>query len=144
MGEIVELRTLEERYFDWHHTEADTFEQVAWRELELGTAAIAALGGALLSLRQANVQFGQYNVFSSILLIQYAVVGGVAWISGAMLFRKSSLSQYCTRCWYSVPLRCCSQKMAMISRSRCSTGRVRSIRSSFCSACRWKSPASRA
>ena len=47
-------------------------------------AAIAALGGALLSLRQANVQFGQYNVFSSVLLIQYAVVGGLAWISGAV------------------------------------------------------------
>ena len=48
-------------------------------------AAIAALGGALLSLRQANVQFGQYNVFGSVLLIQYAVVGGVAWVSGAVV-----------------------------------------------------------
>jgi sulfate-transporting ATPase len=48
-------------------------------------AAIAALGGALLSLRQANVQFGQYNVFGSILLIQYAVVGGVAWVSGSVV-----------------------------------------------------------
>jgi ABC-type branched-subunit amino acid transport system ATPase component/ABC-type branched-subunit amino acid transport system permease subunit len=47
-------------------------------------AAIAALGGVLLSLRQANVQFGQYNVFGSVLLIQYAVVGGVAWVSGAI------------------------------------------------------------
>ena len=48
-------------------------------------AAIAALGGALLSLRQANVQFGQYNVFGSVLLIQYAVVGGIAWVSGAVV-----------------------------------------------------------
>jgi sulfate-transporting ATPase len=48
-------------------------------------AAIAALGGALLSLRPANVGFGQYNVFGSVLLIQYAVVGGVAWISGAVI-----------------------------------------------------------
>ena len=48
-------------------------------------AAIAALGGALLSLRQANVQFGQYNVFGSVLLIQYAVVGGLAWVSGAVV-----------------------------------------------------------
>jgi sulfate-transporting ATPase len=47
-------------------------------------AAIAALGGVLLSLRQANVQFGQYNVFGSVLLIQYAVVGGLAWVSGAI------------------------------------------------------------
>ena len=45
-------------------------------------AAIAALGGVLLSLRQTNVQFAQYNVFGSVLLIQYAVVGGMAWISG--------------------------------------------------------------
>lgn len=48
-------------------------------------AAIAALGGALLSLRQANVQFGQYNVFGSVLLIQYTVVGGIAWMSGAVV-----------------------------------------------------------
>ncbi|HTL87372.1 MAG TPA: branched-chain amino acid ABC transporter permease/ATP-binding protein [Acidimicrobiia bacterium] len=48
-------------------------------------AAIAALGGVLLSLRQSNVQFAQYNVFGSVLLIQYAVVGGIAWVSGAAL-----------------------------------------------------------
>ncbi len=47
-------------------------------------AAIAGLGGVLLSLRQANVSFGQYNVFGSVLLIQYAVVGGVAWVSGVV------------------------------------------------------------
>ena len=47
-------------------------------------AAIAALGGVLLSFRQANVSFGQYNVFGSVLLIQYAVVGGLAWVSGAV------------------------------------------------------------
>jgi sulfate-transporting ATPase len=46
-------------------------------------AAIAALGGVLLSMRQSNVQFAQYNVFGSVLLIQYAVVGGIAWVSGA-------------------------------------------------------------
>ena len=45
-------------------------------------AAIAALGGVLLSMRQTNVQFTQYNVFGSVLLIQYAVVGGIAWVSG--------------------------------------------------------------
>jgi sulfate-transporting ATPase len=45
-------------------------------------AAIAALGGALLSLRQPNVQFAQYNVFGSVLLVQYAVVGGLAWVAG--------------------------------------------------------------
>jgi ABC-type branched-subunit amino acid transport system permease subunit len=47
-------------------------------------AAIAALGGALLSLRQTNVEFGQYDVFGSVLLIQYAVVGGLAWVSGVV------------------------------------------------------------
>ena len=45
-------------------------------------AAIAALGGVLLSMRQTNVEFTQYNVFGSILLIQYAVVGGIAWVAG--------------------------------------------------------------
>jgi ABC-type branched-subunit amino acid transport system ATPase component/ABC-type branched-subunit amino acid transport system permease subunit len=45
-------------------------------------AAIAALGGALLSMRQTNVEFTQYDVFGSVLLIQYAVVGGIAWVSG--------------------------------------------------------------
>ena len=32
-----------QRYFDYHHTEADTFETVNKRELELGTAAITSL-----------------------------------------------------------------------------------------------------
>jgi ABC-type branched-subunit amino acid transport system ATPase component/ABC-type branched-subunit amino acid transport system permease subunit len=45
-------------------------------------AAIAALGGVLLSMRQTNVEFTQYNVFGSILQIQYAVVGGIAWVAG--------------------------------------------------------------
>ena len=45
-------------------------------------AAISALGGVLLSMRQTNVEFTQYNVFGSVLLIQYAVVGGIAWVSG--------------------------------------------------------------
>jgi ABC-type branched-subunit amino acid transport system ATPase component/ABC-type branched-subunit amino acid transport system permease subunit len=45
-------------------------------------AGIAATGGVLLSLRQTNVGFGQYNVVGSILLVQYAVIGGIAWVSG--------------------------------------------------------------
>lgn len=32
-----------QRYFDYHHTDADTFETVNKRELELGTAAITSL-----------------------------------------------------------------------------------------------------
>jgi sulfate-transporting ATPase len=47
-------------------------------------AAIAALGGVLLSLRQANVGFGQYGVVGSVLLVQYAVIGGIAWVSGVV------------------------------------------------------------
>ena len=48
-------------------------------------AAIAALGGALLSLRQPNVQLSVYSVVGSVLLIQYAVVGGLAWVAGVVL-----------------------------------------------------------
>jgi sulfate-transporting ATPase len=48
-------------------------------------AAIAALGGALLSLRQPNVQLGVYNVVGSVQLIQYAVVGGLAWVAGVVI-----------------------------------------------------------
>jgi sulfate-transporting ATPase len=33
-------------------------------------------------MRQTNVELGQYDVFGSVLLIQYAVVGGLAWVSG--------------------------------------------------------------
>jgi sulfate-transporting ATPase len=47
-------------------------------------AGIAATGGVLLSLRQSNVGFGQYNVVGSILLVQYAVIGGIAWVSGVV------------------------------------------------------------
>jgi sulfate-transporting ATPase len=48
-------------------------------------AGIAALGGILLAFRQSNVQFADFNVFGSILLVQYAVIGGIGWISGAVL-----------------------------------------------------------
>jgi ABC-type branched-subunit amino acid transport system ATPase component/ABC-type branched-subunit amino acid transport system permease subunit len=48
-------------------------------------AAIASLGGALLSLRQPNVQLGVYNVVGSVQLIQYAVVGGLAWVAGVVI-----------------------------------------------------------
>jgi carboxypeptidase Q len=32
-----------QRYFDYHHTQEDTFDKVSKRELELGAAAMAAL-----------------------------------------------------------------------------------------------------
>ncbi len=47
-------------------------------------AGIAATGGVLLSLRQTNVGFGQYGVVGSVLLVQYAVIGGIAWVSGVV------------------------------------------------------------
>jgi sulfate-transporting ATPase len=47
-------------------------------------AGIAAVGGILLGFREGNVQFGNFNVFGSILLLQYAVIGGIGWISGAV------------------------------------------------------------
>jgi sulfate-transporting ATPase len=45
-------------------------------------AGIAAVGGILLSFQQGNVQFASFDVFGSILLVQYAVLGGIGWISG--------------------------------------------------------------
>ena len=47
-------------------------------------AGIAALGGILLGFREGSVQFGNFNVFGSILLVQYAVIGGIGWISGVV------------------------------------------------------------
>jgi hypothetical protein len=40
---LVGFRTSPQRYFDLHHTDRDVFERVHPRELELGSAAIAAL-----------------------------------------------------------------------------------------------------
>jgi ABC-type branched-subunit amino acid transport system ATPase component/ABC-type branched-subunit amino acid transport system permease subunit len=45
-------------------------------------AGIAGLGGVLLAFQQANVQFTSFDVFGSILLVQYAVIGGIGWVSG--------------------------------------------------------------
>ncbi|HKY16589.1 MAG TPA: branched-chain amino acid ABC transporter permease/ATP-binding protein [Microthrixaceae bacterium] len=45
-------------------------------------AGIAAIGGVLFSLRQSNVGFAGYNIVGSVLLVQYAVIGGIAWVSG--------------------------------------------------------------
>jgi ABC-type branched-subunit amino acid transport system ATPase component/ABC-type branched-subunit amino acid transport system permease subunit len=47
-------------------------------------AGIAAVGGILLGFREGSVQFSNFNVFGSILLVQYAVIGGIGWISGAV------------------------------------------------------------
>ena len=47
-------------------------------------AGIAGLGGVLLAFQQTNVQFTSFDVFGSILLVQYAVIGGLGWISGVV------------------------------------------------------------
>jgi len=39
-----------QRYFDLHHTRVDTLDKVHWRELELGTAAIASLAYSVADL----------------------------------------------------------------------------------------------
>ena len=40
---LVSLITDDQRYFDYHHSPNDTFEQVNLREMQMGSAAIAAL-----------------------------------------------------------------------------------------------------
>jgi hypothetical protein len=40
---LIGLRTDSQRYFDYHHSSADTFDKVNKRELELGAAAMASL-----------------------------------------------------------------------------------------------------
>jgi sulfate-transporting ATPase len=45
-------------------------------------AGIAGLGGVLIAFEQSNVQFTSFDVFGSILLVQYGVIGGLGWISG--------------------------------------------------------------
>lgn len=46
-------------------------------------AAIAALSGVLLAFRQENILFNSFSVFGSFTAVQYAVLGGVGWVSGA-------------------------------------------------------------
>ena len=47
-------------------------------------AGVAAVGGVLLAFRQKSIQFQSFDVFGSILLVQYAVLGGLGWVSGAV------------------------------------------------------------
>jgi len=50
------------------------------------SAAIAALGGVLTSFRFSNVLFaGTYSVMNSISAVLVGVIGGIGWVSGALL-----------------------------------------------------------
>jgi len=40
---LIGLSTNSQRYFEYHHSANDTFDQVSRREMQLGTAAIASL-----------------------------------------------------------------------------------------------------
>ena len=42
-GLLIGFRPDSQRYFDYHHTDIDTFDAVNKRELELGAASITAL-----------------------------------------------------------------------------------------------------
>jgi sulfate-transporting ATPase len=47
-------------------------------------AGIAGIGGVLIAFEQSNVQFNSFDVFGSILLVQYGVIGGLGWVSGVV------------------------------------------------------------
>lgn len=51
---VVQLGYLpdSQRYFDLHHTRIDTFDKVHWRELELGTAAMATVLYGVAELKE--------------------------------------------------------------------------------------------
>jgi sulfate-transporting ATPase len=46
-------------------------------------AAIAGLSGILFAFSQTYVNFDSFNVLGSITVVQFAIVGGIAWASGA-------------------------------------------------------------
>ena len=43
MVRALSLRPNSQRYFDYHHTEIDTFDAINKRELEMGSSAVASL-----------------------------------------------------------------------------------------------------
>jgi ABC-type branched-subunit amino acid transport system ATPase component/branched-subunit amino acid ABC-type transport system permease component len=51
------------------------------------SAALAGLGGIVLAFQQRNLGFGsgEYDPFRSVLVVAFAVVGGVGYVSGAFL-----------------------------------------------------------
>ncbi|OHV44548.1 branched-chain amino acid ABC transporter permease/ATP-binding protein [Pseudofrankia sp. BMG5.36] len=47
-------------------------------------AAIAAVGGILTAFRSPTVVFAQFDVFGSINVVMFAVIGGIGWASGSV------------------------------------------------------------
>jgi ABC-type branched-subunit amino acid transport system ATPase component/ABC-type branched-subunit amino acid transport system permease subunit len=48
-------------------------------------SAIAALGGVLIAFQVNYLNLSQFNVLASITAVEYAVIGGIGWISGALI-----------------------------------------------------------
>jgi sulfate-transporting ATPase len=48
-------------------------------------SAIAAAGGVLMAFRNPTVNFGVFNVFSSINIVVYAVIGGIGFVVGPLV-----------------------------------------------------------
>ena len=44
------LRTVGTHYFDWHHTNADTFDKIVPREFQLNVAALAVMSYVLADM----------------------------------------------------------------------------------------------
>jgi sulfate-transporting ATPase len=48
-------------------------------------AAIAGLGGILLAFRQTSISFSQFDAFSSITMVAYAMIGGIGYLFGPVI-----------------------------------------------------------
>jgi sulfate-transporting ATPase len=48
-------------------------------------AAIASVGGTILAFRSTSVTFSRFDVFGSIELVLYGVLGGIGWLGGAAI-----------------------------------------------------------
>jgi Zn-dependent M28 family amino/carboxypeptidase len=51
-------RTVGTRYFDWHHTEADTLDKVDPEDFRKNVAALAVMGYVLADMPERVVAFG--------------------------------------------------------------------------------------
>lgn len=47
-------------------------------------SGIAAIGGILVAFRHPAIKFDEFAVFGSILLVEFAVIGGLGWVAGTV------------------------------------------------------------